>query len=467
MASLYKKPVVLTDPETGERVKTKSKKWWGRFRDENGTEKRVPLAADKTAALAMLNELVKKMERQAAGVTDRYDEHRKRLISEHVTAFDKNLRAKEVSEEHAKLVVYRIKEIIKRSKAKRVDELTASRVQSCLSELRRSGNSIQTSNHYLRAIKQFTRWLVKDRRASEDLLAFIAMLNVATDRRHDRRPLTDDQFKMLINTAQNGPIVCRLSGEERAMLYTVAAFTGLRASELASLTVESFSLDVIPATVKVQAGYSKRRRLDVIPLHASLVARLRPWLATKPARSLLWPGTWAKHKCGGKMLKADLEAAGIPYVDEDGLFADFHSLRHTFITNMVKSGVNPKVAQTLARHSTIELTMNVYTSLTINDQATALASIPPVPELDSSAVVAVTPRAAGKSGRKKVPTVVPRGAKPGAIRLASNEYQSASVGTESEPDRAAEPIPKNAKFPRESGISVAVRTNLHRSASSR
>jgi hypothetical protein len=33
MANLYKKPVVRTDPQTGKRVKTKSKKWWGRFRD--------------------------------------------------------------------------------------------------------------------------------------------------------------------------------------------------------------------------------------------------------------------------------------------------------------------------------------------------------------------------------------------------------------------------------------------------
>lgn len=31
MANIYKKPVVLTDPKTGKRVKTKSKKWWGGF----------------------------------------------------------------------------------------------------------------------------------------------------------------------------------------------------------------------------------------------------------------------------------------------------------------------------------------------------------------------------------------------------------------------------------------------------
>jgi hypothetical protein len=34
------------------------------------------------------------------------------------------------------------------------------------------------------------------------------------------------------------------------------------------------------------------------------------------------------------MLRIDLGAAGIPYQDESGRFADFHSLRHTFITNL-------------------------------------------------------------------------------------------------------------------------------------
>ncbi len=46
MASLYKKPIVIRDPKTGEKVKAKSKKWWGRFTDYLGREKRVPLATD-------------------------------------------------------------------------------------------------------------------------------------------------------------------------------------------------------------------------------------------------------------------------------------------------------------------------------------------------------------------------------------------------------------------------------------
>ena len=48
----------------------------------------------------------------------------------------------------------------------------------------------------------------------------------------------------------------------------------------------------------------------------------------------------------------------------------------------MKSGVNPKTAQALARHSTIDLTMNVYTSLAVTDQAVALQMLPKVPGSD-------------------------------------------------------------------------------------
>lgn len=65
---------------------------------ERGVERRVPLATDKSAAQAMLNEHVKKAERRTAGLIDRFDDDRKRPISEYLEDFEKHLRAKGVSE---------------------------------------------------------------------------------------------------------------------------------------------------------------------------------------------------------------------------------------------------------------------------------------------------------------------------------------------------------------------------------
>jgi len=81
-----------------------------------------------------------------------------------------------------------------------------------------------------------------------------------------------------------------------------------------------------------------------------------------------------------QMMKKDLERAGIPYRDAEGLFADFHSNRHTFITNLARAKVAPKLAQDLARHSTINLTMNTYTHLGLLERSEAVNSFPAPPK---------------------------------------------------------------------------------------
>ena len=55
------------------------------------------------------------------------------------------------------------------------------------------------------------------------------------------------------------------------------------------------------------------------------------------------------------------------------------SKRHTFISNLVRAGVHPRNAQALARHSTIDLTMNVYTHVAITDLASDIRKLPAVP----------------------------------------------------------------------------------------
>lgn len=87
-------------------------------------------------------------------------------------------------------------------------------VQHFLADLRREGLSVQTSNHYLRAIKQFSRWLVRDRRTNDDPLAHLSKMNVAVDRRHDRRALSVDEFACLVQAAEEGPKIECISGPD-------------------------------------------------------------------------------------------------------------------------------------------------------------------------------------------------------------------------------------------------------------
>jgi integrase len=92
----------------------------------------------------------------------------------------------------------------------------------------------------------------------EDPLAELRMLNASADRRHDRRPLSSDELKRLVEAAEVGKPVEGITGRDRAMVYLLAAWTGYRKGEIASLTSSSFDLKGEPPTVTVEALYSNR-----------------------------------------------------------------------------------------------------------------------------------------------------------------------------------------------------------------
>jgi integrase len=61
------------------------------------------------------------------------------------------------------------------------------------------------------------------------------------------------------------------------------------------------------------------------------------------------------------------------------VYADFHSTRHLFITSLERARVTPKMAQTLARHSDIRLTLGTYTHIELHAQTEAIESLPGPP----------------------------------------------------------------------------------------
>ena len=408
MASLYKKPVVLKDPVTGKKTKTKSKKYWGQFKDALGRLKRVPLAVDKYAAQAMLNDMVKKVEREIAGLVDPTDEQRKRPLIKHVAEFRSYMENKGNTPKQVSEIIRKVQKLIDNRKWRFINDISATGTLEYLGNLRREGLSAQTYNHYQRAAKQFTRWLVRDRRTPHDPLLHLSRLNVQTDRRHDRRALSDEEFVRLVEAARTSEKnVEGISGPDRAMMYILASWTGFRKGEIGSLTLRSFRLDTAPPVVTVEACYSKRRREDTQVLHVELVKLLKEWLAGKKRLrpdTILFPVSGRVPGCverkTSKMIERDLMAARDKWIDEekneekkaertksdflcycnhDGLFADFHSMRHLFITSLERAGIRPKMAQVLARHSDIRLTMGVYTHVELNDRTAAIGALPGPP----------------------------------------------------------------------------------------
>ena len=173
-----------------------------------------------------------------------------------------------------------------------------------------------------------------------------------------------------------------MSGPARAMLYRLALSTGLCAGELRHLTRSSLDFDKQAVTLNAQ--HTMNRTACTLPLRNDMALALADFYSDMLPTALLFnmPPKWDVIE----MFKGDLVVAGVAYQDAAGRFADFHALRHTFITNLARSGVHPKVAQDLARHSDINLTMARYSHTLMEQRADAVAMLPEIVTVSSHSV---------------------------------------------------------------------------------
>src|SRR5215203_1474422 len=101
------------------------------------------------------------------------------------------------------------------------------------------------------------------------------------------------------------------------------------------------------------------------------------------------------------MIRGGLEAAEIAYAVEgpDGPeYADFHSLRHSYLTLGGRSGIDLRTLQELAGHSKPELTAR-YTHRRLYDLAGAVNKMPRLVPTSSRDAVANPLRLTGTNGR--------------------------------------------------------------------
>jgi len=139
----------------------------------------------------------------------------------------------------------------------------------------------------------------------------------------------------------------------RRLAYEMAICTGLRAGELSELRVAH--LDVERGGVHLDAAWTKNRKGGFQPLPQWLVGEL---IELSNGKAKDDPLVYVPSH-PGRDLEIDLRAAGVPKHAEDGKI-DFHALRVAYVSFVLEAGASAKEAQELARHSTPDLTMNVY-----------------------------------------------------------------------------------------------------------
>ena len=163
-------------------------------------------------------------------------------------------------------------------------------------------------------------------------------------------------------------------GTNEAKAITNQANIKLRSNELRSLTLASFDFE--KCYVTVGSENAKNRTASTIPLRMQTAERLKVLFQLKAPKSQAF-NLPSKYRMAD-MFRTDLKTARIDYSDDPKSedYINFHSLRHTTGTLLAASGAHPKVAQSIMRHSDINLTMSRYTHVLSGQENKAIEALP-------------------------------------------------------------------------------------------
>jgi len=196
-----------------------------------------------------------------------------------------------------------------------------------------------------------------------------------------------------------GRVLCTLSAFEVGILldsaqdsyyypviYT-AVSTGLRRNELLGLRWRDIDLDLLSISVS-QTLYKGRGRIEFkepkteysrrqVSMTPKLALFLREYKAER--ESLHWhlgvPLTLDDlvfANCDGQPIDPSTLTHNFGrIVKRAGLSARFHDLRHTYASLMLAAGVHPKIVSEALGHSTVAITLDIYSHVTPGLQAAA------------------------------------------------------------------------------------------------
>ena len=177
--------------------------WFYRYVDGTGHQRerkgRIDLVTTKLMAGKAESEASKVRNNLIDPAELAFSIHESRPLEGHLADWHLYLTAKGSTPQHALLSRNRAYRIIELARVERLSELAPSRIQAALKAIRDTEISLRSIHHYTRAIKGFSRWLWRDGRAARsDVLAHLTSQNPDSDRRHDRRALTEKELVAMV-----------------------------------------------------------------------------------------------------------------------------------------------------------------------------------------------------------------------------------------------------------------------------
>ncbi|MCO6046175.1 hypothetical protein NG895_19930, partial [Aeoliella sp. ICT_H6.2] len=325
---------VARDANDQPRIRLESARYMAEYRDGQGILQQVATGCrDKTAAQAVLNDLLKRAERVRGNLVSADDDaamdHQHTELTVVLVDYLGHLRAKGRSAKHIADCERLVGRAFDECGFTRLRDVTGEPLERWLTRLTDQGSSPRTRNSYLQAVRGFCRWCVSSGRLTSDPTKRIGKLNEATDIRRQRRSLTTNELARLLYAARWRPLAERgrksvpadnpkgrkswklapltlatlddcverartkltdkpeqlaeleCLGRQRALIYKTLVLTGLRRGELGSLTIGSVVLDMAAPYLVLDAANAKNHQRAELPLRRDLAEDIAAWIAER------------------------------------------------------------------------------------------------------------------------------------------------------------------------------------------
>lgn len=373
---------------------------------------------DKAATQQLAAKWLREIERKEVGLADPFGESRKAPILQHVADFLRAQQQGTLNRRTGASPVWiartekRLVALLRAMGAARAEQLRIDDAEAELAKRLAGGWSAKTRDDHAALLRQFGGWLVTSERLPRNPFERLKSIRSASSKTFRRHALTVAELALLVEAAQTRPVQqgvianpwmraarredLQAAGDERAVLYQVAAYTGLRRGEVLKLVWSDLHLGPTPA-IALRGETTKNKqsvRLELPAWLGEMLEQLRRTKATAAGGPL--PGSdlvfGASYRHITERLRLDALFARIGteqvvggkkrVVADDGRVIDFHALRGTLATLAAELGMPPRLLQEHMRHSDVRLTMQVYAQVRSPAMRAAIDLLPkpgPVP----------------------------------------------------------------------------------------
>lgn len=212
-------------------------------------------------------------------------------------------------------------------------------IKNFLIQKQDNGSAPQTINLYLNAIKFFYREIIKTSK----------FIDIKFAKKNKSLPivLTKNEISKLIEC---------ISNPKHKLIISLAYGSGLRVSEVVNLKVRD--IDIENRSIHIKSSKGRKDRITILPM--SIIDEIEVIILSKNKNDYLLESNREGKLSVRTAQKIFENAMGKISLNKP---ATFHSLRHSFATQLIENGVDIRYVQELLGHNDIRTTQ-IYTKVT-------------------------------------------------------------------------------------------------------